>query len=446
MVNAKILKELTEPIAPVLSIIFKTSYETGRLPSKWKEANISAIYKKGGKHHPENYRPISLTSIICKIMESLIKESLLEFLKNTNALSDRQFGFLPGRSTVLQLLNVLDKWTEALDNGAHVDAIYCDFMKAFDTVPHQRLLRVLRFYNTPENLVKWIEDFLTERKHRVPVNGVFSKWHDVISGVPQGSVLGPVLFVAYINALPDETESSDIFLFADDNKLFKNIYNDSDTLLLQRGINKMHSWSTNSLLRFHPDKCYSINIRSKSKQYCYHNYKMNYKDLENKSKIKDLGIIVDENLRFSNHIINKVNKADQIMGVIRRTMVYLNRHNFSLLYTSLVRPHLKYGNVVWSPFLKSDITLIENVQRRATRHVPDINKLEYQERLEALNLPTLQYRRFRADIIEMFKITHGHFEDNCVKHLFEMKSTNTRGHQYALKITHSNTTTRRLFV
>ena len=130
---------------------------------------------------------------------------------------------------------------------------------------------------------------------------------------------------------------------------------------------------------------------------------MNNKDLENKSEIKDLGIIVDENLHFSNHITNKVNKANQIMGIFRRTMVYLNRHNFNILCTSLVQPHLEYGNVVWSPFLKSDITLIENVQRRATRFVPDINKLEYQERLEALNLHTLQYRRFCADMIETFK-------------------------------------------
>ena len=109
----------------------------------------------------------------------------------------------------------------------------------------------------------------------------------------------------------------------------------------------------------------------------------------------------------------------------------------------MVRPYLEYGNVVWSPFLKSDIILIENVKRRASRYVLDINKLEYQERLETLNLPTLQYRRFRADMIETYKITHGHFEDNCVKHLFEMRSANTRGHQYTIKIRHSNTTTRR---
>ena len=144
----------------------------------------------------------------------------------------------------MQLLNVLDKWTEALDNGAHIDAIYCEFMKAFDTVPHQTLLRVLRFYNIPENLVTWIEDFLSEHKQRVTVNGVFSKWYDVTSCVPQGSVLGPVLFTAYINTLPDEIESSEILLFADDNKLFRSIYSDSDALLLQGDIDKMYSWST----------------------------------------------------------------------------------------------------------------------------------------------------------------------------------------------------------
>ena len=164
---------------------------------------------------------------------------------------------------------------------------------------------------------------------------MFLKWYDVASGVPQGSVFGPVLFVAYISTLADKIESSEIFLFADDNKLFRSIYSDSDALLLQGDIDKVYSWSTNSLLSFDPDKCYSIN-RNKSKQHCHHNYKLNNKDLENKSVIKDLGSIVNENLRFSNHIIDKVNKANQIMEIIRRTMVSLDKHNFNLLYKSLV--------------------------------------------------------------------------------------------------------------
>ena len=179
-----------------------------------------------------------------------------------------------------------------------------------------------------------------------------------------------MLFVAYINTLPDEIDSSEIFLSADDNKLFRSIYSDNDALLLQGDIDKMYSWSTNSLHRFYPDKSYSINIRNISKPHRYHNYKMSNKDLENTSYIKDLGIIVDENFHFSHHIIDEVNKANQVMGIIRRTMVYLGKHNFNLLYKSLVRPHLEYGNIVWSPFLKIDITILENVQRRAASGVP----------------------------------------------------------------------------
>ena len=231
-------------------------------------------------------------------MESLVKETLLEFLMNTNPLPDRQYGFLPGRATNLLLLNILNKWTEALNNSAYVDAIYCDFMVAFDTVQNQRLLRALRFYNTSENLVKWIEYFLSECKQRVAVNGVFSELHNIINGPSQGSVLGPVLFIAYINTLPDEIKNSDIFLFADDNKLFRDIYSDSDALLLQGDIEKMYSWSTNSLLHFHLDKCYSTNICSNSEQHCHPNYKMNNKNLENISEIIDLGIIGRESSFF----------------------------------------------------------------------------------------------------------------------------------------------------
>ena len=138
-------------------------------------------------------------------------------------------------------------------------------------------------------------------------------------------------------------------------------------------------------------------------------------------ELKDLGVIVDNHVTFSNHIAEKVNKANQIMGLIRRTLVFLDKHNFNLLYKSFVRPHIEYGKIVWSPFRKADINLIENVQRRASRFIPEINKLDYQQRLEKLDLPTLAYKRFRGSIIETYKILYNSYDANCTDELFELK-------------------------
>ena len=178
----------------------------------------------------------SLTNILCKVIESILKDCILDFLPENNILSNKRYGFLPGRSTILQLLNVLDKWTEAINNGLCIDVVYCDFMKAFDKVSHKRLIKILKYYSLPLKVIDWIKSFLTNRKQRVLVNGIASGWHDVISGVPQGSVLGPILFVIYINTLVDVVQHSDLFLFADDNKLFKIIFNDEGTVLLQKDV------------------------------------------------------------------------------------------------------------------------------------------------------------------------------------------------------------------
>ena len=178
-----------------------------------------------------------------------------------------------------------------------------------------------------------------------------------------------------------------MFLFADDNKLFKIIQTEQDFSLLQYDIDSI------LLLLFHPRKCFTMYIDCKSTDSIIQaTYKMNDNILESKLELKDLGVIVDSHLIFSNHIAEKVNKANQIMGLIRRTFVFLEKHNFNLLYRSLVRPHIQYGNIVWSPFWKADINLIENVQRRATHFIPEINENDYQERLEKLDLPTLAYR------------------------------------------------------
>ena len=266
-------------------------------------------------------------------MESVIKDHLLKYLKDNNILSNKQYGFLPGQSTVLQLLNVLDQLTEAIDNGFYVDVIYCDFMKAFDKVPWKHLLKVLKYYCIPSKIVDWIESFLTNRKQRVIVNGTPSSWHDVISGVPQGSVLGLILFVIYINTLIEVVKYSDLFLFADDNKLFKIIQTEQDSSLLQYDIDSIYNCTLNSLLLFHPRKCFTMYIDSKSTDSIIKaTYKMNDNILERKLELKDLGVIIDSHLTFSNHIAEKVNKANQIMGLIRRTFVFLGKHNFNLLF------------------------------------------------------------------------------------------------------------------
>ena len=178
-INSRIFVELAKSVAPSLWALFQNSYDTGIIPSDWKRANKTLIYKKDDKKDPENYCLVSLTSILCKIMESIIKGHLLKYLKDNNFLSNKQHGFLPGRSTVLLLLNVLDQWTEAIDNGFYVDVIYCDFMKAFEKVPHKCLLKLLKYFCITSKIVDWIESFLTNRKQRVIVNGTPSSWHDM---------------------------------------------------------------------------------------------------------------------------------------------------------------------------------------------------------------------------------------------------------------------------
>ena len=194
-------------------------------------------------------------------MLSIIRDILLDYLKNNLILSNRQFGFLDGRSTILQLLHVVDRWVDILDGGGVIDTIYCDFQKAFDTVPHQRLICLLSHYGIKDPLLPWIRDFLTNRKQQVQVNGNKSNIYDVLSGVPQGSVLGPVLFIIFINSMVEMSENAEIFLYADDLKVFKEIITVENAEALQEELDTLYDWSTYSLFRFHPDKCVSMRIK-----------------------------------------------------------------------------------------------------------------------------------------------------------------------------------------
>jgi hypothetical protein len=382
--HPRVLKEISSSITKPLYHIFKQSLEIGKLPLDWKTALVSAIFKKGNKSLVSNYRPVSLTSVVCKIMEKLVRSRILNRMKSQNLFTKRQYGFISGRSTSLQLLEVLDKWTEALDNGHYVDCIYMDFQKAFDKVPHNRLLEKIKSYGIVGPTLNWIKDFLKNRTQKVMVNGAGSEWENVTSGIPQGSVLGPILFVIYINDLPDTVES-DSYLFADDTKIFRIIKGEDDKEILQDDLAKLEEWSDKWLLKFHPEKCKHMKI-SKSKNEETNTYKLLGQDIETVTQEKDIGVIIDSELTFENHLCEKVKKATSIFAVMRRTFKHLDTKSFLVIYKTLVRTHLDYASSVWAPYKMKYIEKIESVQKRVTKQFPGMKNLSYPERLKKIRV------------------------------------------------------------
>jgi len=433
-IQPRILKECAEVLAIPLHILFTASLEQGRLPTAWKEAKIIPIFKKGTRTVASNYRPISLTSVCCKTMEKLVRDSLLHHMINNEFLSDTQHGFVKGRSCTTQLLKIVDKISELLDEGFDSNIIFLDFSKAFDSVPHQRLLLKLQSYGVGGCVLEWIRSFLLSRRQQVEVGGAFSSWLDVLSGVPQGSVLGPVLFVCYINDMPDYIKSF-IYLYADDAKL---LYRVSDEEIaggvscLQSDLDTLTEWSRNWQLSFNVEKCKVMHIGKSncSCQYTMQDVNGRPYSLHETKEEKDLGVWIDPTMKFSIHVAHAANKAQQVLGLVNRSFTYKDSDLLKQLYVALIRPHLEYGNAVWHPFLKKDIQLLERVQHRATKLIPTLRHMCYEDRLKALDLPSLAYRRLRGDAIETYKYLHRFYtlDSNVLLPLNQCTSLSTRGH------------------
>ena len=396
------LKNLADSLCIPLSILFNKSLKEGAHKS-WLKATVTPIYKKGIKNSPGNYRPVSMTSVISKLMESILRDEIMTHVMQNNLLSNDQHGFVPGRDCLTQLLLCLEHWTSMVERGEVFDVVYTDFAKAFDSVAHERLLSKINNMGIQGDIHNWIRSFLCGRTQAVNVDGVLSEWLKVISGVPQGSVIGPLLFVIFINDLPDEVKHNLCKLFADDCKLYGVVEHDGEDMI-QDDINHMESWSKRWQLMFNASKC-------KVMHFGYSNPRKDYvlygEILEQSRNEKDLGVIIDDTLKFHVHAAAASKKANQILGVIKKA--YTTRDPFSIrtLYESMVRPHLEYGNAIWGPFYQGDIKKIEAVQRRATKLIPELRDIPYGERLTRLKLPSLLYRRKRGDMIVMYKIMNG---------------------------------------
>ena len=397
-ISSKVLLELNDELALPLCIIFNKSLNEGSVPQDWKLANVSPIFKKGNKDSPGNYRPISLTCIICKVMESILRDHIMSHLDLNKLLRMSQHGFLEHRSTITNLLEYLDKVTELLDSGANVDMFYLDFAKAFDKVPHKRLLAKMRAHGISGFITGWVEDWLSARSQRVVLNGRFSGWLPVTSGVPQGSVLGPILFLIYINDidLAVDVTSVALFKFADDTKGVKAINDQSSANELQQAINNLFAWSVEWQMLFNIDKCHILHLGKSNPRFPYH---INNTPMKVVEEEKDLGVLIHQSCTPSSQVAKAAKKANSVLGQLLRALSYRDK----VTHIKYVRPHLEYAVQTWCPWLQRDKDLLEDVQKRAVRAVSGITG-SYHEKLKALKLPELTARRERGDMIQTFKI------------------------------------------
>ena len=409
-IHPKLLYECAKVLAYPLKLLFDATMKTGKIPSKWKIAEVKPLFKKGSKSIAGNYRPVSLTSIVCKVFESFVRDAVNSHLISNNLLAPQQFGFCKGRSCVTNLLNTLQDWFQFIDQNIPVDAIYLDFRKAFDSVPHKRLIEKLTGYGIQDSMLSWIKDFLTNRTQYVTVNNSRSHSVPVSSGVPQGSVLGPSLFIYFINDLPSMCEAF-VTVFADDTKTYKEIKSTEDCCILQRTINALDEWSDRWLIGFNADKCNVLHLGRNNIRHDYYMKKGNeYITLKKSDCEKDLGVYVDSQLNFNTHISTQIKKARSAAGVINRHIINKTPNIMVPLFKAMVRPILEYANCVWAPYLKKDVNALESIQRHFTKKIVGLNGLSYKERLTILKLPSLSYRRLRGDLIETYKIVNSIYD------------------------------------
>jgi hypothetical protein len=401
-----VLKNCAEVLAAPLTIIFRHSMATGSLPQDWLTANVSCIFKKGDKHCAENYRPVSLTSVACKLMEHVICHHMHEHFEKHKILTEKNHGFRAGYSCETQLLSTMDDLLKTNDAGIQTDVVILDFSKAFDTVPHKKLLFKLNHYGINGPIHQWITTFLTKRTMRVALEGEFSDSATVESGVPQGTVLGPLLFLCHINDLPVSVESK-VRLFADDCLLYREIHTFQDHLTLQKDLQSLEKWASDWGMKFNAKKCYVMPTKTHSPFF----YSLCGEILQSVNHNPYLGVELSSDLKWSTHISNKCKKASSLLGFLRRNLGNCPPQCRRLAYISLIRSTLEYGAIVWDPYLKKDVDRLERTQRQAARFI----KRDYKSRdegcvtrmLQDLNLPLLQQRRKQQRLAMFYKIAEG---------------------------------------
>ena len=406
-VPAILLIKTRDTITVPLKLILRKSLDESTIPDIYKLAYVTPIYKGGSKFKPENYRPVSLTSHIVKVFERVLKVKIIQHLTEHKLLNQGQHGFVPGRSTQSQLLQHYCDIYEALAEGVRIDTVYLDFAKAFDKVNHKILLQKVIKHKIKGKIGRWILEFLCNRKYKVVANGETSELHEVISGVPQGTVLGAILFVIMISDIDEEVEKCIVRSFADDTKTSLKIKTAVDKEILQRDLEKIYKWAKDNLMEFNESKFEQM-THGEYNNVPIASYKTPSQNIIMPSnKVKDLGIITSDNLGFKEHIDGVVTSSKIMIGLLLRTFSMRQEIPMMRLFNTYIRSKLEYCCLVWSPSQQNEINKLERIQKNFTSKISGMENLNYHQRLRKMNLYSLERRRERYMIINAWQQIEG---------------------------------------
>ena len=409
-IPATLLIKCSDHISKPLADLFNLSLSRGVFPDVLKKDNVIPVFKrKGSKKEITGYRAIALQPIIAKVFEGFVNRSLRNHIHLL--IKENQHGFLKSKSCATNLLHFTDFVSKCFDRKSQTHVIYTDFRRAFDSVPHELLLLKLRSqFGIENNMFYWFQSYLADRLQRVVINGKQSDWYEVSSGVPQGSILGPTLFLMYINDIFSCINHSHLLLFADDCKIFKEITCKTDCHLLQCDINSIYEWCKTWHMNLHPEKCFFMNFSLKRQNDIVCEYFIGDFILNRVMQMKDLGVHFTYNLNFSLHVSKIASKARQMLGFINRvTSDFTDPKTLYILYNSYVRSRLEFCSQVWNPSSATSITKLERVQKRFLKTMSYKGRVmyanfSYEELCVHFNLKTLQSRRNIADLVFLNKL------------------------------------------
>ena len=405
LINNRLLKELARPLSFPLCDLFNFSLSHGLVPEVWKQANVSPIHKKNDPSEISNYRPISLLSTVGKVLEKIVHKHVFNFFHDHHVITTLQSGFVPGDSTVNQLVDIYNTFCKALDEGKEVRAIFCDISKAFDRVWHRGLLFKLETAGISGILLSWFSDYLNDRCQRVVLPGASSEWTPIRAGVPQGSILGPLLFLMYINDIVEDIDST-IRLFADDTSLYIIVdepVHAAHTLNLD--LVKISCWAKQWLVTFNPDKSEAILFSRKYNKPYHPPVLMDQTQINEVMSHKHLGIILTNDCNWHEHIEHIKAKAWNRINVMRKLKFKLDRKSLQTMYFSFIRPVLEYADVIWNNCTQYESNELEKIQNEAARIVTGATKLvSINSLLSETGWETLSSRRNKHKLTLLYKM------------------------------------------